>query len=505
MKQANSVNCASSFHCKTMSSQEQRPHLVLFPLMAQGHMIPMMDIAKILVHRNIIVTVVTTPHNAIRFTSIFDRYIESDFPIRLVQVQFPCEEAGVPDGCENLDMLPSLGTARAFFEATNLLHQPVEKLFGELSPPPSCIISDMCLPYTLHIAKKFNIPRISFVGVSCFCLLCHHNIRIHNVRENIASDSEYFVMPGIPDKIEMTIAQSGVSLNETWEKFREEIMVAETGTYGIIMNSFEELEPAYAKDYKKVRHDKVWCIGPVSLINKDDLDKAQRGRGSMDVSQYLKWLDCQKEGSVIYACLGSLCNLTAPQLIELGLALEASERPFIWVIREGNPSAALEKWIEEYGFEERTNSRSLIIRGWSPQLSILSHPAIGGFITHCGWNSTLEAISAGVPMITWPLFGDQFLNESLVVQVLKVGVKIGVETPMRWGKEEEMGVEVKKEDVERAIVEIMDVTREGEERRKRIRELSEMARRAVEKGGSSHSNVNFLILDIMQKNKGDAP
>ena len=483
-----------------MPSQEQRPHFVLFPLMAQGHMIPMMDIAKILVHRNIIVTVVTTPHNATRFTSIFDRYIESDFPIRSVQVQFPCEGAGIPDGCENLDMIP-LGMARGFFEATSLLHQPVEKLFEELSPPPSCIISDMCLPYTFHIANKFNIPRISFLGVSCFYLLCDHNIRIHNVREKIASDSEHFVIPGIPDKIETTIAQSGVSFKEMWKQFGEEIIVAEAGTYGIIMNSFEELEAAYARDYKKARYDKVWCIGPVSLINKDHLDKAQRGRGSTDVSQYLRWLDCQKAGSVIYACLGSLCNLTAPQLIELGLALEASEKPFIWVIREGSPSAGLEKWIEENGFEERTNSRSLLIRGWSPQLSILSHPAIGGFITHCGWNSTLEAICAGVRMVTWPLFGDQFLNESLAVDVLKVGVKVGVERPVTWGEEEKVGVLVKKEDVERAIVKLMDETSENVEMRKRVRELAEKAKGAVEKGGSSHSNVTLLIEDIVQKIK----
>ncbi|BAT85771.1 hypothetical protein LR48_Vigan641s004900 [Vigna angularis] len=488
-----------------MSSQEQGPHFVLFPLMAQGHMIPMMDIAKLLVHRGVTVTVVTTPGNAARFTPIFDRYVGSGLPIRLAQLPFPCEEVGLPEGCENIDMIPSLGTARTFFEATNLLHQPAEKLFGEFWPPPSCIISDMCLPYTSHIAKKFNIPRISFVGVSCFCLLCHHTILVNNVRENIASDSEYFVLPGIPDKIEMTMKQSGVSMNETWVQFREEVMAAEMATYGVIMNSFEELEPAYAREYKKVKDDKVWCIGPVSLINKDHLDKAQRGRASVDESEHIKWLDCQKAGSVIYACLGSLCNLTAPQLIELGLALEASERPFIWVIREGKHSESLEKWIEENGFEERTSCRSLVIRGWAPQLLILSHPAIGGFITHCGWNSTLEAICAGVPMITWPLFADQFLNESLVVKVLKVGVKVGVESPMTWGKEEEVGVEVKKEDIERAIAEIMNETSESEERRERVRELGEMAKRAVEKGGSSHSNVSFLIQDIMQRNKGDTP
>ena len=479
-------------------ASEAAPHFVLFPLMAQGHMIPMMDIAKILVHRNVIVTVVTTPHNAARFTSIIDRYIESGFPIRLVQLQFPCEEAGVPDGCENLDMIPSLATATSFFKATQLLQQPAEKLFEELTPP-SCIVSDMCLPYTTQIAKKFNVPRISFVGVSCFCLLCMHNINIHNVRESVTSESEYFVLPGIPEKIEMTLAQTGQPMNESWKQINEEIREAEMSSYGVVMNSFEELEPAYATGYKKIRGDKLWCIGPVSLINKDHLDKAQRGTASIDVSQHIKWLDCQKPGTVIYACLGSLCNLTTPQLKELGLALEASKRPFIWVIREGGHSEELEKWIKEYGFEERTNARSLLIRGWAPQILILSHPAIGGFITHCGWNSTLEAICAGVPMLTWPLFADQFLNESLVVHVLKVGVKVGVEIPLTWGKEVEIGVQVKKKDVERAIAKLMDETSESEKRRKRVRELAEMANRAVEKGGSSYSNVTLLIQDIMQK------
>ncbi|KAK7396607.1 hypothetical protein VNO78_17733 [Psophocarpus tetragonolobus] len=479
-------------------------HFVLFPLMAQGHMIPMMDIAKILVHRHVIVTVVTTPHNAARFTSIIDRYIDSGFPIRLVQLQFPCEGTGVPHGCENLDMIPSLATATSFFKATRLLQQPAEQLFQELTPPPSCIISDMCLPFTIHIAKKFNIPRISFGGINCFYILCMHNIGIYKVTESIASDSESFVVPGIPDKIEMTKAQADLPMNESWKEFGEEIMAAEMASYGVIMNSFEELEPAYAMGYKKIRGDKLWCIGPVSLINKDHLDKAERGRASIDVSRHLQWLDCQKSGTVIYACLGSICNLTAPQLIELGLALEASQRPFIWVIREGSYSEELEKWIKEYGFEEKTNGRSLLIRGWAPQILILSHSAIGGFITHCGWNSTLEAICAGVPMVTWPLFADQFLNENLVVQVLKIGVKVGVKIPVKWGKELEIGVQVNKEDVERAIVKLLDETRESEERRKRVRELAEMATRAVEQGGSSHSNVTFLIEDIVQIIKRDA-
>ncbi|XP_020239052.1 UDP-glycosyltransferase 73C2 [Cajanus cajan] len=491
-----------------MSSHSEAPKLnfVLFPLMSQGHMIPMMDIAKILSQQGVTVTVITTHHNASRFASTFARSTDSGSQIRLAEVQFPYQEAGLPEGCENLDMLPSLGTSLSFFNAANstTLKEQVEKLFQELNPPPSCIISDMCLHYTATIAIKFNIPRISFLGQSCFSLFCLYNLGIHrSVLSSIASKTEYFVLPGLPDKVEMTKAQlPGKRSSEEWKEFYAGTAAAEGVSYGVIMNSFEELEPAYARGYNKAKNGKVWCVGPVSLSNKGELEKAERGnKASIDEHYCMKWLDLQKPRGVIYVCLGSISNMTSVQLVELGLALEASNKPFIWVIREGDQLEALEKWIKEEGFEERTKGRSLVIRGWAPQVLILSHPAIGGFLTHCGWNSTLEAICAGVPMVTWPLFGDQFFNEKLIVQILRVGVKIGVEFPLEWGEEAEKGQLVKREDVERAINELMDESRENEEMRERVRELAEMAKKAVEEGGSSHSSVTLLIQDIMQQSK----
>ncbi|KAK6243799.1 hypothetical protein QUC31_010208 [Theobroma cacao] len=190
-----------------MATQVEQLHFVLFPLMAQGHMTPMIDIARLLAQQGVIVTIVTTPHNAARFKSTLDRAIESGLSIRLAEFRFPCAEAGLPEGCENFDMLPSFSLALNFFQAANMLEKPVQKLFEELMPRPSCIISDVVLSYTLDIANRFQIPRIVFNGGCCFLLLCLHNLLVSKIYERITSESEYFVVPNMPDRVEFTKAQ----------------------------------------------------------------------------------------------------------------------------------------------------------------------------------------------------------------------------------------------------------------------------------------------------------
>ncbi|KAL1190740.1 UDP-glycosyltransferase 73C4 [Cardamine amara subsp. amara] len=274
---------------------------------------------------------------------------------------------------------------------------------------------------------------------------------------------------------------------------------AEDTSYGMIVNTFQELEPAYVKDYKEARAGKVWSIGPVSLCNKVGADKAERGnKAAIDQDKCLKWLDSKEEGAVLYVCLGSICNIPLAQLKELGLGLEESQRPFIWVTRNWEKYNEIYEWMLESGFEERVKDRGFLIKGWSPQVLILSHPSVGGFLTHCGWNSTLEGITSGVPLLTWPLFADQFCNEKLVVQVLKMGVRAGVEDPMIWGEEEKVGVLVDKEGVKKAVEELMGKSDDAKERRRRAKELGELAHKAVEEGGSSHSNITLFLQDIRQ-------
>lgn len=232
------------------------------------------------------------------------------------------------------------------------------------------------------------------------------------------------------------------------------------------------------------------------MCNQDDLERGNKS--SIDKNQCLKWLDSWEPNSVLYVCLGSLCNLMPSQLLELGLGMEETKRPFIWVLKEGRTSKELEELLLKDGFEERNKERGLVIRGWAPQVLILSHQSTGGFITHCGTSSFLEAVCAGVPMATWPLFGDQFFAEHLLVTVLKIAVRIGVPKPLNWGEEEKTGILVYKVTVKEAIEILMDEGKVSQERRERVRELAILAKKAVQEGGSSYANITNLIQHFMQ-------
>ncbi|KAI3472021.1 hypothetical protein Pfo_028709 [Paulownia fortunei] len=414
-----------------MAIHEKQPHFVLIPFMAQGHMIPMVDIARLLASEV--------------FKTVIDRAIDSGLSIHVFHLKFPCVEVGLPEGHENFDMLPSIDEAL--------------KIAPRFQTLPSCLIADMCFPWTTSVALKLHIPRLLFHGTSCFSLLCLHMLGISKDFEAITSDTEYFVVPDLPDRIEITKAQLRGTANQIpsdWAKIREQMQESEVEAFGTVANTFEELEPEYIKEYMKVKGKKVWCIGPVSLCNKDDLDKSERGnKASIDEHQCLKWLDSQETSSVIYVCLGSLSRLATSQLIELGLGLETSNRPFIWVIR--NASDEFKTWLLEEKFEERTNRRGLLIHGWAPQVLILSHPS-------------------------------QFCNEKFIVNVIKTGIRVGVEVPVIFGEEENVGVQVKNDDIKMAI-----------DKRERARKLGEMAKSAPEEGGSSYLNMTQLIQDVIMQ------
>ncbi|CAN1770464.1 UDP-glycosyltransferase 73C25 [Linum perenne] len=455
----------------------------------------MIDIAKLLAQHDVVVTVITTPVNADRVRSTLTRAINSSgAQISVKEVEFPCEKLGLPKSCENLDQLPSLGLAGNFMDkGDKFLQRAVEKIFKELRPMPNCIISDMSFPYTSFLAQEYGIPRISFNGFSSFSWLCIRNMGVsmkEGFLDGVTSDFESFSVPGMPHQVELTKAKLPFDMIKGLDQFNERFEAAEALSYGTIFNSFEELERDCFSVFKETTGKKAWCVGPVSLCNKDQLDRFHR-------LKCLEWLDLQESGSVVYVCLGSICNISTSQLIELGLGLEASNRSFMW--------EEIEIWISESGFESRVKNRGLLIRGWAPQVLILSHSSIGGFLTHCGWNSTLEGVAAGVPMVTWPQFAEQFYNEKLVVQVLGIGVRVGAEVVVHLGEEEKHGVQVRKERIKEAVEELMGGGEESEIRRRKAEELKALAVAAVGEGGSSFKSVGMLIEDVTKcksKRKG---
>ncbi|KAL5562479.1 hypothetical protein UlMin_032226 [Ulmus minor] len=478
-----------------METSPRQLHIFFFPLMAQGHIIPILDMAKLFASRGLKTTIITTPLHAKRHYNTIQTNKDLGIEIQVLVIKFPSHEIGLPEGCESIDLATTPEMHEKFFKATTMLDQPLELLLRKHRP--DCLVVDVFFSWASDVAAKFGIPRIVFHGIGLFALCASLSVVRYEPHEEVESDSEAFVIPNLPDEIKMTRKQLPpyVRRNASTEYSRlyKDGKESEVRSFGVIVNSFYELEQAYADHYRRVFGRKAWNIGPLSMFNKVEVrDKLLREReGSIDRHECLKWLDTKKPNSVVYVCFGSMTKFTDAQLIEIALGLEASRQQFVWVVKKGKDEEdGREEWLPD-GFEKRMKGKGLLIRDWAPQVLILEHEAIGGFVTHCGWNSTLEAVCGGVPMVTWPVSAEQFYNEKLVTQVLGIGVPVGAQ---KWAKL--VGDSVKKEAIEKAVVRIME-GEEAEEMRSKARELGKTARRAVQEGGSSYSDLSALIEELM--------
>ncbi|KAM7469830.1 hypothetical protein LguiA_008013 [Lonicera macranthoides] len=472
-----------------MEHKQKQLHILFFPMLAKGHMIPILEMAKLFSSTTAAVksTIITTPVNAPAFTSS----IRSS-QLELQILDFPSAAAGLPEGIENMDQCTSGEMMITFIRATTLLQEPLERLMGELRP--DCLVADMFFPWATRVASRFGIPRLVFHGMSFFALCAATVMKMYKPFKEVESDSEPFVLPNLPHEIKLLRTQISQKEREQididFTECSNQIIDSELESYGVIVNSFFELEPDYANHYRSVLKRKAWHIGPLSLCKREIEDKVVKGKKvTIDEHECLKLLDSQKPNSVIYVCFRSVAKISVAQLYEVGMGLEASDQPFISVVRKSINEDENDMWLPD-GFEERTKGRGLIIRGWAPQVLILDHEAVGGFVTHCGWNSILEGVCAGVPMVTWPVFAEQFYNEKLVTEVLGIGVSVGVKD---WSSVSCEGI--KREVVEKAVKTIM-VEEEGEEMRRRAKELKVKAKRAVKEGGSSYNDLSALIEEL---------
>ncbi|CAD5318579.1 unnamed protein product [Arabidopsis thaliana] len=315
-------------------------HILFFPFMAHGHMIPLLDMAKLFARRGAKSTLLTTPINA----KILEKPIEAfkvqnpDLEIGIKILNFPCVELGLPEGCENRDFINSYQKSDSFdlflkfLFSTKYMKQQLERFIE--TTKPSALVADMFFPWATESAEKFGVPRLVFHGTSSFALCCSYNMRIHKPHKKVASSSTPFVIPGLPGDIVITEDQANVTNEETpFGKFWKEVRESETSSFGVLVNSFYELESAYADFYRSFVAKRAWHIGPFSLSNRGIAEKAGRGKkANIDEQECLKWLDSKTPGSVVYLSFGSGTGLPNEQLLEIAFGLEGSGQNFIWVV-----------------------------------------------------------------------------------------------------------------------------------------------------------------------------
>ncbi|KAL2465632.1 UDP-glycosyltransferase 89B1 [Abeliophyllum distichum] len=267
---------------------------------------------------------------------------------------------------------------------------------------------------------------------------------------------------------------------------------ADVASYGLVVNTFSGLEGVYLNYLsKELGHERVWSIGP--LLPPDDVGPVERGGPSEVLASVIfSWLDTCQDHTVVYVCFGSQAVLTNKQMEELTLGLEKSGVKFILCVK-GKTKGHVDE--EDYGdipsgFEDRVTGRGLVIKGWAPQVLILRHKAIGAFLTHCGWNSALEGIVAGVPMLAWPMGADQFANATLLVDELKVAIRVceGDETVLESNDLVKFLGEITSEKwiVKRAIAKY----------------LSKAAFDAIGKEGSSFKNLDAFLRHVSESGFG---
>ncbi|KAF2286762.1 hypothetical protein GH714_027993 [Hevea brasiliensis] len=362
------------------------------------------------------------------------------------------------------------------------------------------LLVDMFSTSMIDVANELNIPcylyyasPVSFLGF----MLHLPVIDTQLATEFIDSDNEMIVpkdaateliIPGFANPLPPKVLPSSVLKRKkdgySWFLYHARRYVE---TKGVVVNTYRELEQyAINSVAATTKVPEVFPVGPV-------LDLAGPIEWHPDRDQQhniMKWLDDQPRSSVVFLCFGSMGSLGRSQLREIAFGLERSGFRFLWSIREP-PKGSLDlpsdyanaEEILPEGFLDRTAEIGLIC-GWVPQVTILANEAIGGFVSHCGWNSILESLWYGVPIATWPIYAEQQMNAFQLVKELGLAVEIRVDF------RNESGDLVLAEEVERGIKRLMDV---DDEVRRKVKEMSKKSKMAVMENGSSHASLKSLI------------
>ncbi|XP_031263656.1 7-deoxyloganetic acid glucosyltransferase-like [Pistacia vera] len=467
-----------------MEEKPLSPHVIIFPLPVQGHINSMLKLAELLSLAGLNITFLNSDNNQkrlLRYTDIHARFANySGF-------QFRTYSDGLPE-----DHPRSVDRAWEIIEATNLSGGPfLKELLTDIRPTVSCIIGDGILGFLSDVAKKHKIPLIHFRTASAcsfwtyFCIpqLIQAGELPLNGKEGM--DRLLTTVPGMEEFLRGRDLPSFCRANDINDGFLQLVMnetVKSSEVDGLLLNTFEDLEGPVLS-HIRTKCPNIYTIGPLHLhlqtrlATANGMKPSQSSNSLWEVDKScMSWLDKQPPQSVIYVSFGILTVFTREQLMEFWYGLVNSKQRFLWVVRPGSVGGdddSTKKLVE--GIKERG-----YMVGWAPQEEVLAHKAIGGFLTHSGWNSTLESIAAGIPMICWPCLADQQVNSRYVSEVWKIGV--------------DMKDVCDRKIVKKMVNDLMVDRRE--EFLKSADKFATSARKSISEGGSSWGNLDRLINDI---------
>ncbi|KAF8751364.1 hypothetical protein HU200_012035 [Digitaria exilis] len=471
--------------------------VVLYPVGGVGHVGPMTQLAKVFLNHGYEVTMVLTepPIKSTDSGAGFIEHVAASNPSITFHVLPPIP---TPD--------LAISTTHPFLLILDLMRQYNDKLESFLRSIPRerlhSLVIDLFCTHAIDVATKVGVPVYKFFASGAATLAVFTQLpallagRQTGLKELGDTPLEFLGVPPMPAShlVRSLLESPEDELCRTMMK----ILKRNAGAHGVLVNTFESLESRALqalRDPLSVPGEvlpPVYSIGP--LVGEVGDDKERHG--------CLAWLDAQPERSVVFHCWGSKGALPKEQVKEIAAGLQSSGQRFLWVVRtpagsdddrkrywEQRGETDLDALLPE-GFLDRIKGCGLVIKSWAPQVDVLNHPATGAFVTHCGWNSTLEAVAAGVPMLCWPLAAEQKMNKVFVTDEMGIGMEMeGYKAGF-----------IKAEEVE-AKVRLLLEGKEGRELRNRAIELKKEAEEALEDGGSSRVAFLQFLSDV--KNLGE--
>ncbi|KAL9231804.1 hypothetical protein vseg_006977 [Gypsophila vaccaria] len=480
--------------------QPKKQHVVCIPCPAQGHINPMTKLAKLLHSKGFHITFVHTEFNFSRLSTAntCNDTVLHGFNFETIPDGLP------PDNKREASDLPAL--CRALLGASDVPKNSLRSLLAKLrgtgdadagagTPRLTCVILDAQLNFAFDVVKEFDVQVLYFHTASACSVLAYlHFEELLNRGLFPLSDKT-----DLTDKLLDTPVDwidgltKGAKLKHlpSFEKTgSDEMMYINFNIFSsknsvdagkVVLNTFDDLEDEVLRAIR-AKIPNILTIGPLALLCKQAKIQEISSNLWKEDSNCLEWLDKKGPKSVIYVNYGSLVTLTPDQLEEFAWGLANSKQNFLWVIRDdlmvNEENRILSK---EYMAEIR--DRGLIL-GWCAQENVLKHPSVGVFLTHCGWNSMLESLGEGVPMICWPFFADQTTNCFYACNGWGVGTEIG-EGGVERGRVEE-------------VVRVMMEGEKGKVIREKAMELKNKVEKATSLGGSSYNNFEELVKLIMK-------